>query len=174
MRTRLIATVSLALLAGGVAMAGAQTPQPQPERRQRAERASFQARLGLSDAQMAELRRQRSVQRKETIRRRADLAIARMDLEEALEAPTVDEKLVSSRVRALTELQAAAVRARVDARLALRKVLTPEQLEKMKQLRHERGQNPRAAWRRGGRPGDPAGSPEADDPRAEDPAGPGR
>ena len=93
---------------------------------------------GLSEEQAEQLRRLRAEERKQAIRRHADLAIARLDLDEALDAPTVDEKLVASRVRAVSDLQAAEVRARADRRLAMRKVLTPEQQQKLRQLTRER------------------------------------
>jgi Spy/CpxP family protein refolding chaperone len=109
----------------------------------------------LSDEQAAQMRRLRSEERRQAIRRRADLAIARMELEEALDAPSVDEKLVAARVRAVADLQAAEVRARADRRLALRKMLTPEQQGKLKQLMRERRGAP-GAGRRGGRSRRPA------------------
>ena len=89
---------------------------------------------------------------------------------EALDAATVDEKVVAAKVQALTQLQAAALQARVDHRLAIGKLLTPEQREKMKQLRQEhRGRDRgRGAGRHGRcRRGGPAGQPVA-------PSGPAR
>ena len=79
-----------------------------------------------------------SAERKAAIRRHADTAIARMELDEALSAPTVDEKLVAAKVKALADLQAASVQARADRRLAVRKLLTPEQEAKMSQLMRDR------------------------------------
>ena len=105
-----------------------------PERGPGRDWAALQREVGLTEEQAAALRRLRAEERKQAIRRRADLAIARVELEEALEAATVDEKLIATRVRAVSELQAAALRARVDRRLALRKVLTPEQRDKVRQL----------------------------------------
>ena len=63
----------------------------------------------------------------------------------------VDEKLVASRVKAVSDLQAAEVRARADRRLALRKLLTPEQQQKLRQLTRER--SARARRPRGAAPG---------------------
>jgi Spy/CpxP family protein refolding chaperone len=120
----------------------------------------MRAQLGLSDEQEAQLRKLHEDGRKAAIRRRADTAIARMELEEALGAATVDEKAVAVKLKAVTELQAAAAKARVDQRLAVRKLLTPEQYAKMKQLRQERRAD-RFSGRRGpgrgmrGRPGGP-------------------
>ena len=62
----------------------------------------------------------------------------------------------------MTDLQAAALKARVDAHLALRKVLTPEQVQKMRMLHMflSRGRQGAGFGRQGGpmgRPGDEDG-----------------
>jgi Spy/CpxP family protein refolding chaperone len=100
--------------------------------------ATLKQQLGLSDQQAAELQRLRSEEQKQAIRRQADLAVARMELQEALAAKPVDEKLVAAKTKAVADLQTAALQARVNAQLAVRKVLTPEQQEKLQQLRGER------------------------------------
>jgi Spy/CpxP family protein refolding chaperone len=111
----------------------------------------------LNETQYAQLRKVRVEERKAAIRRRADLQIARLELKELLDAATPDEKVVAAKVKELNELQAAALKARVDARLALGKILTPEQREKLKQMRgpgHRGGHGPRGPHRgreRGGR-----------------------
>lgn len=159
-----IVATGVVLCAAWGAGAAAQPVAPEArERRGRMERpergpgrdwAALQREVGLTEEQAAALRRLRAEERKQAIRRRADLAIARVELEEALEAATVDEKLIATRVRAVSELQAAALRARVDRRLALRKVLTPEQRDKVRQLRRERGAAGRGV-RTGARPAEP-------------------
>jgi hypothetical protein len=58
-------------------------------------------------------------------------------------------------MKEIGELQAAALKARVDSRLALRKVLTPEQLAKMREMRPA-PRGPRG-FRRPGRPPMPPG-----------------
>ncbi len=133
MKTLVLTTMAAVILGGTAAVAAAQPMER--ERGGRPDLATLQRELGLSDEQATQLRGIWGEGRKAAIRRHADLAIARMDLEEALEAPTVDEKLVASRVRAVSDLQAAAIKARVDQRLALRKVLTPEQQQKMRSMR---------------------------------------
>jgi len=178
MKIPVLALTAVAILGGSAALSEAQ-----PMARGRGGRpdlATIQRELGLNDQQATQLRQLWSEERKQAIRRRADLAIARMELEEALDAATVDEKLVESRVRAVSDLQAAAVRARADQRLALRKVLTPEQQQKMRQLVRERRRDARAAApdRRTPRPmrrmrsAQPQGGPAPD--AQGDPAGPGR
>jgi Spy/CpxP family protein refolding chaperone len=123
--------------------------------------AAIQAELSLSNEQAAQLKKLRDDGRKQAIRQRADLAIARIELEEAMDAPSVDEKLVGARVKAVSDLEASSLQARTSQRLAMRRLLTPEQQEKMKQLMRQ-GRMERAGARREhrqGRPGWPGQRP---------------
>jgi Spy/CpxP family protein refolding chaperone len=148
--------------AGALVLAGTvvATAQERPRREARPDRAAIQAELGLSADQAAQIEKLRVESRMQAIRQRADLAIARIGLQELMNGPTIDEKAIAVKVKAISDLQAAGLKARVDERLAMRRVLTPEQQEKMKQLmrqhRQDRGARPGRAWR-GGRPG--AGTP---------------
>ena len=63
--------------------------------------------------------------RKAAIRGRADRVIAREELRELLTAPSLDEKAVAAKVQQPSALQAAALQARTDRLIALRRVLTP-------------------------------------------------
>ena len=103
--------------------------------------------LGLSEQQVSELQKLRLDARKSAIRRHADTRLARLSLREALQSASVDEKAVEARTRELSELQAANVRARVDTRLALRKILSAEQEQKLKDLRERRPRPPRPGRR---------------------------
>ena len=136
MRNQLLIVMAAAIGLGGVALA--QRPGPGPEQgpppRRRPPRGMLKQELGLTDAQVSQLRKLHTDERETAILRRANMAVARMDLNDLLGAATLDEKAVSARVKELNDLQAAALQARVNARLGLRKVLTPEQLEKMKEL----------------------------------------
>jgi Spy/CpxP family protein refolding chaperone len=168
MRVRLWAVTGALVVAGAVAAVGAQEPAPgrRGERMGRLDSATLQADLGLSAEQAAQLTKLRDEGRKQAIRQRADLAIARIELEEAMDAPTVDEKVVAARVKAVSDLSASALQARTNHRLAMRRLLTPEQQEKMKQLMRQ-GRTERA----GARPGRRSGRPGWHGPRP--PAGPG-
>jgi Spy/CpxP family protein refolding chaperone len=124
--------------------------------------ARMQSELGLSDDQVAQLQKMKSDGRTQAIRRHADLRVAEGELQDLIQAPAVDEKAISAKVKQVTDLQAASTRARVDQRLALRRVLTPEQLAKMESLvREHRGDRRPSQHRgsRGPRPGDQAGEP---------------
>ena len=177
MRVRTMAAVGVLAVAGSVLAVGAQET---PGRRQAAGRpapAALRAELGLSDEQATQMQKMRTDGRKEAIRQRADLAVARIELEELINAPAVDQKAIDAKIRAIADLQAAQLKARTDQRLAMRRLLSPEQQEKMKQLQRERrGPRRAGAWRdrrpaRTGAPtpppgqGGPQGGPwsEADD-----------
>ena len=106
--------------------------------------------LGLTPDQTARLEKLRVDFQKARIQQRASTQIARLDLRQLMQASTVDEKAVMAKVHELSDLQAAGLKARVEHMLAMRAVLTPEQREKLKALRHEHGFG---QGRRGGRPG---------------------
>jgi Spy/CpxP family protein refolding chaperone len=136
MRVRLLAVVSILAVAGIVVAAAA---QERPRRPGRPDAPALEKELGLSADQAAQLKSLRAEGRKQAIRQRADVAIARLELEELMDAPTVDEKAVAAKVKAISDLQAAALQARTSQRLAMRRLLTPEQQAKMKQLAPRRG-----------------------------------
>jgi Spy/CpxP family protein refolding chaperone len=171
MRVRLLAVTGVLVMAGAVVAIGeqatgtARTPA-RAERAGRPDRAMLKAELGLSAEQETQLKKLRDDGRKQAIRQRADLAIARIELEEAMDAPSVDEKLVASRVKAVSDLEASALQARTNQRLAMRRLLTPEQQEKMRQMKRA-GRMERAGKRQDRRQGHPGSR----GPRP--PAGPG-
>src|SRR5262245_5682304 len=105
-----------AMAMGAVAFAARPEPQgppppPQQQDGRRTGRADFEREAGITDAQRAQLRKIHEDDAKLGIRRRADMQIARMELNELLDAPTVDEKAVAVKVKALSDLQAAALKA---------------------------------------------------------------
>lgn len=147
MRIRLWTAAGLLVVAGAVVAVA----QERPRREGRTDRPALRAELGLSAEQAAELQKLRVEGRKQAIRHRADLAIARLELQELMDAATVDEKAVAAKVKAISDLQAAALQARTSQHLAMRRLLTPEQQEKMKQLAPrgwgDRGPRSGRAWR---------------------------
>lgn len=130
------AAAALLALAGAGLVADEQRVEQQETRRARREAA--RAEIGLTDEQVSEIRRIHSEARKAAIKRNADLRVARMELDELMAAPTLDESKIAARVKAITELQAAALKERTDSKLAVRKLVTPEQFQKMQQLRRHR------------------------------------
>ena len=172
MNTKSLVVLAVLLVSGAVAL-GAQSaqqaaPAPEPAPRMEPRRARpmmmgqeefvaprerLKEALGLTDAQVASIENLMSGQRKAAIRQRADQQIARMELEELMRADALDEKAIDAKIRQLTELQAAALRARVEQRVAMRKVLTPEQFQKWRQMRGRFGERMmRPRMPRGDRP----------------------
>ena len=156
MRKQLLTVLGL-IVGTGVALAAFPGGEEDGPGRRRPGGRDIKAELGLNEAQYSQLRKARLEERKAAIRRRADLHVARLELDELLDASTPDEKAVAAKVKELNDLQAAALKARVDARLALGRMLTPEQREKLKHLRgpgRRGGHGPRRAGperERGGR-----------------------
>jgi Spy/CpxP family protein refolding chaperone len=101
---------------------------------------------GLSAEQIEQLRKIRADEQKASLRMRAELKVARLELRELLDATAVDPAAIEARMKRIGELEAALLKARVDARLAVRGVMTPEQHEKVKLVRpprHDRLDPPR-------------------------------
>jgi Spy/CpxP family protein refolding chaperone len=148
MRVRLLTVVGALAVAGTVMTA---TAEERPRRQGRPGLESLQAELGLSADQAAQLNKLRAEGRKEAIRHRADLAIARIELSELMDARAVDENAIAAQRKAVSDLQATALKARTDQHLAMRRILSPEQQEKLKQLkqqnRRDRGPRPGRGWR---------------------------
>lgn len=162
MRIRKQVLVAVGLLAGGGAAIAA-SPGHRPRAEGRLPRLAEE--LGLSSEQRDQIEKMRLETERQTIRRRADLAIARLDLRSLVEAKSVDEKAVAAKVKDMSDLQAGMLRARVDHVLAFRRVLTPEQQEKLRSVRPPMGHG-RPEHRRGMRGGE--GGPIAEEGEGQD------
>ena len=130
---------AIAILGGllGVAAVAAiaATPEAAPRREGRR---SFEQRLGLSPEQRGQMERLRDESAKGEAKRSAELTVARIELRELMRAPQLDDKAIVAKARVLGDLQAAQTRERIENRLAMAKVLTPEQREKVHGLMAER------------------------------------
>jgi Spy/CpxP family protein refolding chaperone len=128
-----------AALGLGAAVWAADAPQARPGQEDR-----LAQELGLTQAQVGQLEQLRSQERKAAIRRRADREIARLELHDLLKAETVDEKAVRAKARQLADMEAATAVARGEAALALRKIVSAEQAQKLmgRRGRHGRGARP--------------------------------
>ena len=91
--------------------------------------------LGLSESQVRDMTAIRDGARRSAAHERADIQVAHAELRDLLQAPEIDQKAVDAKIHELGKLHEAAIRGRVEARLAARKLLTPEQLEKARELR---------------------------------------
>jgi Spy/CpxP family protein refolding chaperone len=158
----LLGSVAALGIAGGAFLAfpaRAQNPdRPRPER-PRADPSTMQQTAGLTDAQRDQLRQLQQADMKLAIRRRADLQIARMELDELFEAPTVDEKAVAAKARVVADLEAANFKAEVDRRIAVRRIVSAEQYQKMNMVRPPHGDHGPDGGRGPGGPGGPGFGP---------------
>lgn len=107
-------------------------------------------RLGLTDQQAADLQNTLQAQRQAT---RADVRAmrdARRQLGQLLRTPTADAAAIQAAAAQVKAAQDRLVDQRVEAQLALRAKLTPEQLGKWLELQERMGQGRRHGGRFGG------------------------
>ena len=148
MTKQLLALAGLITVTGVALAAAPEGPKPDRPRGERHGKASLKESLGLTDAQEADLKKLRTEQAKRKIRLGADMKIAQLELRELLLAPTVDEKAVRAKAKQVSDLQTAAATERVEAMLALRKVVNAEQAEKLFKMHAGRkGHGPRKMQR---------------------------
>lgn len=133
-----------ALLLAFAAAAGAQLPPPREgadtprEPRSRGVGGGgLLSRLNLTPEQRAQIRdiRRQTEQTGRPLLRR--LGRARLALEEAVYSDTADDSLVQERLREFAAAQAEATRLRVLTELRIRRVLTPDQLSTLRELRRQ-------------------------------------
>jgi len=94
-------------------------------------------RLGITEEQAAKIRQQSLDFRKTEIRSRADLQVKRLDLHSLLAAETPDRAAIDSALQEVGAAQMALQKTNIDFRLAMRGALTPEQREKLIEMREE-------------------------------------
>ena len=138
-----------------------------PARMLLSERARRQ--LGLSEEQSSRLRQLGLEARKSAIRRRADMETKQLELEELLSVTEPDRAAIDRTVQEIGALHAARMKVGIDQRLNFQDVLTPEQREKMRELREQGFRGHRSGreggkWKRGERSGRPPWAPSEADP----------
>jgi Spy/CpxP family protein refolding chaperone len=135
----LFATLVLFLVNGVCAYAqDSDEPQEAPQAlRPRDEEINFLRLLNLTPEQVGQLRgiRQQSELEGRPLMRR--LNQARRALDEAIYADDLDEAAIRERAREVAEVQVALFRLRAMSEVKVRRVLTPEQLQKFRELRRE-------------------------------------
>lgn len=94
--------------------------------------------LGLTEEQQEKVQSIRRNAEKEKIKAEADLRIKQIEMEEELEKKSLNEKEVFKLIDAISALQKKLLESRIKTMLALKKVLTPEQQEKMKKFMQQR------------------------------------
>jgi Spy/CpxP family protein refolding chaperone len=92
--------------------------------------------LGLNPEQEKKLRDLRTEFSKDSVRRTADIRVAQIELNALLEQDQWDVAKIEPKVKQLATLQGDLRVARIKTLAAGRAVLTPEQVEKLKQVGH--------------------------------------
>ncbi len=89
--------------------------------------------LGLSDQQMDALRAIKTRVAKDTIKKRADLELARVELKELLHKDEVDMKAVEASLKKVESVRTELKLSHIKAREEIKAILTPEQRKKYKE-----------------------------------------
>ncbi len=91
--------------------------------------------LGLSAAQKEQIQKITLETRKKNIEVEAKSKIARIELHELMDADAPEQKKIDAKIAELSQTHEAMLRSRVETMLAIKKILTPEQRAKLKELR---------------------------------------
>ena len=86
--------------------------------------------LELTDEQVKKVKSVLTDARKKSIGLRADARVAGIELREMVSQETVDKAKIGAKVDEIAKIRGDLLRARTDAALAVREVLTPEQMAK--------------------------------------------
>lgn len=129
----------------------AQRPRQRRSRMMRAERPSIAKQLGLTEEQQEKLRTLRTDARKNRIQSQADMRIKRLEMAEIMRADEPDRAAIERKLDEIAAARKTQFLAGLDHRNAMKAILTPEQLEKMKTLRRNSGHNFRRNRRGPGR-----------------------
>ncbi len=112
----------------------AKTPQPDPAAKEQ-RRPGLMRALGLTSEQMALLNQIENERRPLMAEAQRNLRQANRALDQAIYAETADETEVQARLKDLQNAQAEIARLRVENELAIRRILTPEQMVQFRQMR---------------------------------------
>ncbi len=91
--------------------------------------------LDLNDGQKSQMRQIMLDTRKRNIETEARLKVARLELHELMQEDDPDQKKIDAKITEVSKLRETMMRAHVESRLAVQKLLTPEQRKRMQELR---------------------------------------
>jgi Spy/CpxP family protein refolding chaperone len=94
--------------------------------------------LNLTEQQQAQIRKLHVDFQKKQIQNQAKIKLARLDLSQMLQADKPDRPAIEKIIRDISSLETDTKLARVDQMLAIRNVLTPDQLKTWKEQRMNR------------------------------------
>lgn len=128
------------MLAGSTALFGQVGPPPgdgPPPDGQDDRRPNLLAELGLSPEQVQQIRRMNQERRPQMMRAQRRMREAMRDLDMAIYADTFSDADYQARLKEFQAAEADISRLRFDGELSVRKVLTPEQLVKFRDIRRK-------------------------------------
>ncbi len=134
---RLQQTFSLLLLAALVSMPALSQKQPMAPREDML-RPRFMERLNLSKEQKSQIEKLRTDFQKQQIAQRAKIQTAAVELRQLLRAENPDKAAIEKKINELAQLRAQLSTARVNQMLNVRKILTPEQQQMIRDAVKER------------------------------------
>jgi Spy/CpxP family protein refolding chaperone len=114
-----------------VAQEEGEKPWPRRGMRGQAGPPDMQEALGLTDEQVSELKALRFEAAKSRIQTRSEVQLKRLELRELMQAEEPNLAAIDNTLRDLSDAQHATLKNHVEQRLAMRQILTPEQLKKM-------------------------------------------
>jgi Spy/CpxP family protein refolding chaperone len=120
--------------------------------------ARFAKEAGVSQAQVAEIKAKLEVLRKEQIDLRAELEKAGLEQAKLLAEKSMDEEVLLAAVDKTSSVSARMARNRIKQLLVMRKILTPEQVEKLYGMMNEQRMGKRKGDAEGGAPQAPGGA----------------
>lgn len=156
MTRNILTAVLLVLVAGAIAFGQDDTPGNDfvANETDRPERADILRReLQLSPEQMRKIRFLNAEMRPRMRDAQQAFRIARRDLDEAIYADELNEEELRLKMRAVNEAQAEVNRLRAFSEVAVRKILSPEQLVRFRQLRLRFARQAERGVRKTDRPG---------------------
>jgi Spy/CpxP family protein refolding chaperone len=130
---------SLAMFSNATSTIAQQMPNggPQMQRGQNGPPDDPIRQLDLTPDQIAKIRAIREGAKDERMATNQRLRQAQLALDDAIETENASETLIEQRARELAEAQVAATRMRAITELRIRRVMTPEQLAKLRTLRQQ-------------------------------------
>lgn len=110
--------------------------------------------LNFTPEQKTKLEERRKARQEERQAFREQMRNLRADLREAMKDPQADEKKIDALIDEMTRLRATRLKSSLRQSREIRKIFTPEQLEKLEKFRagitHSRGRRQGHFWNRGG------------------------
>jgi len=102
-----------------------------------AEDPAAREKLGITADQASKIRQETFEFRKTAIRGRADFQVRHLELQDLLRADSPDRAAIDKKLDEISAARLAQSKAEVHYRLDMREILTPEQRQKLKQMRME-------------------------------------